>query len=233
MICFKNYKFIFLFVVNCITTYVFSDELNKKAQQDKDFFIIDSIYAKLHDGFSLTVKKQKEFIGSPADATYGEITYRGAKELFADLNLGPNDIFYDLGSGVGKMIVQAYLTTSAKKVVGIELSSLRAQQADKALVAMKKRGLLSSAKQINFIEGDFLKQSLDDATVIYICNTTFSKKLMTNISAKLASLKAGVRVVSYKKLDSCCGADRFKLEKMGRYQTSWNSRGSTVHIYKL
>jgi Histone methylation protein DOT1 len=57
--------------------------------------------------------------------TYGEITYDAAHKLLTELNLNKEDVFYDFRSGVGKMVVQAYLTTPIKKSVDIELSPTR------------------------------------------------------------------------------------------------------------
>jgi hypothetical protein len=195
--------------------------------------IIDTIYADLHKGFSLSVKKQKEFIQNPEDATYGEITHQGAEDLFKYLQLREDDVFYDLGSGVGKLIVQSYLVTPAKKVVGIELSSLRAIQAKKAFKKMLEMDLIHPKKNIDFIEGDFLKQSLNDATVIYICDVSFSDKLMKKISAKISKLNPGIRVISYKNLNTFFKGNKFRLEDTKSYQTSWNKAGSSVHIYRI
>ena len=40
---------------------------------------------------------------------YGEITERGFRELAVYLDLGLEDSFYDLGSGVGKTVAMAWL----------------------------------------------------------------------------------------------------------------------------
>lgn len=43
------------------------------------------------------------FGGTTSDATYGELTDEGAARLFVRIGLGRHDVFYDLGSGDGKV----------------------------------------------------------------------------------------------------------------------------------
>ena len=73
--------------------------------------------------------------GDPS--TYGEVTPAGARTLARALDIDSPDaddvVFMDLGSGVGKLVVQAFLEwPSVRRAVGVELSSSRSAHARRA-----------------------------------------------------------------------------------------------------
>jgi len=56
---------------------------------------------------------------------YGEITPKGFRQLATRLAIGPSDHFADLGSGVGKAVVQAVAEFDVLSSYGIEISTTR------------------------------------------------------------------------------------------------------------
>src|SRR6516162_5521450 len=72
--------------------------------------IIDELYKHIN-GFSISEQERTQVRQKGGNPTYGEITYKGAAELFKKLNLTNNDVLVDLGSGVGKLVVQVALDT--------------------------------------------------------------------------------------------------------------------------
>merc|ERR1719171_2180634 len=67
--------------------------------------------------------------GSHTDSAamgYGEITYAGMEPLYKSLTLGPDDVVYDLGSGL------------AKRVVGLEVGERRHGNAVSAEARLRK-----------------------------------------------------------------------------------------------
>merc|ERR1711871_438345 len=64
--------------------------------------------------------------GSSLSASvYGEMLAEGIEMVLAQLQLGPTDVFYDLGSGVGKFSMQIALRSRVGMVRGIEFSKTR------------------------------------------------------------------------------------------------------------
>ncbi|EGZ11491.1 hypothetical protein PHYSODRAFT_515885 [Phytophthora sojae] len=51
----------------------------------------------------------------------GETTFAGVKSVVDHLRLTPADVFVDIGSGIGNVVVQVALEASAKVCVGIEV----------------------------------------------------------------------------------------------------------------
>src|SRR5439155_20512477 len=94
------------------------------------------------------------------------------------------DVVYDLGSGDGRIVIQAARKYGARGV-GIELDP---ELNKKAMKNAQKAGV---ADKVSFVRADFFKTDLSDATVV----TLF---LSPNINARLESklrreLKAGAR----------------------------------------
>jgi cyclopropane fatty-acyl-phospholipid synthase-like methyltransferase len=103
--------------------------------------------------------------------------------------VGPADVVYDLGSGDGRIVIQAARKYGAR-AVGIELDP---DLNKKALKNAQKAGV---ADKVSFVRADFFKADLSEATVV----TLF---LSPNINARLESklrreLKPGARIVSHR-----------------------------------
>ncbi|MBF0312790.1 MAG: hypothetical protein HQK50_16755 [Oligoflexia bacterium] len=176
-------------------------------------------------------KKIKDLHYNEKNTTYGEITYNGAQKLFQRLNLTEHDVFYDLGSGVGKLVVQAFLTTPVKKAAGIELIASRAQEAQKALEALVQDGVTSKTSRIiMFEEKDILKSQLGDATVLFWSNLTWEKRVINNIMKKILSSKHKMRLASLVQLEA---SPYLVLKETTIVDVTWNRYGSTVYIYEI
>lgn len=141
--------------------------------------------------------------GSPV---YGEILYESCAVLISELKLTENDVFYDLGSGLGKFVTQVYLTSPVKKAWGIEFSENRFARAQSATKNLAKIELASfkfenemrkifgkdalaktKGKKFGFTNADMLKADLSDATVIFTCSTCFGPEFMQKLTDKLAA----------------------------------------------
>merc|ERR1719152_220445 len=61
-----------------------------------------------------------ERVSGPHSATYGEITPRGFSRLATRLQLDRNDHFVDLGSGLGRTVVQAVTEFGVAQSSGVE-----------------------------------------------------------------------------------------------------------------
>ena len=99
------------------------------------------------------------------------------------------DVVYDLGSGDGRIVIQAARKYGARGV-GIELDP------ELNKTAMKKAQKAGVADKVSFVRADFFKTDLSPATVV----TLF---LSPNINARLQpklrrELKPGARIVSHR-----------------------------------
>ena len=115
---------------------------------------------------------------SKYSAVYGEIT-KGATDSIVDefkKHFNSDTVFYDLGCGLGKMVIHIGLKYNVKKSCGIELSSERL----KAALDIKGEFCKDNGN-IEFTHGDFFKLDISDATVIYVDNTAMSSELASDL----------------------------------------------------
>jgi hypothetical protein len=181
-------------------------------------------------GFGISDTDTKTIEAQGCAATYGEITFEGVEKLISLLNLKDSDVFYDLGCGVGKMVIHVYLGTPVKKSVGIELSSERATKAMTIQEKLKQdKSLIEEGRTLAFYKESFLDSNLNDATVIYLASTCFSPDVMKQVTDTLAKLKKGLRVITLKKL---AANDHFKLIDEFILPMTW-SDNTTAYLYEL
>ena len=165
---------------------------------------------------------------------YGEVTTLGARQLFHFMELFQNsnsetsdnyknsngnsniddtrkngNHFIDLGSGNGKLVVQAYLEIpNLNRAEGIELSSARHENAisswseirEEAKVVRNQMKELSSntggdvqedderiiETELNLLQGDLFQMDISTATHIYIASLCFTDEMMDALSAKIS-----------------------------------------------
>ena len=108
--------------------------------------------------------------------------------IFKHAKLNPNKVFYDLGSGTGKTLFYANKNFNSY-AKGIEV-------AIPFYVYSKIKQLISGNKKIQIKFGDFYKNDISDADVVYLygMNNTLHKKLQDKLQKEL---KKGAKVISY------------------------------------
>ena len=130
--------------------------------------------------FKNKTKFDQKVIGSDV---YGEITEKGTdmivnrfKEYF-----NPNTIFYDLGSGLSKMVIHIGMKYNVKESIGIEYSKERHQGA-----LFLKENYAKEYDNIKIYCKSFLNHDLSNATVVYMDNTVYPDDINTKIYEKLS-----------------------------------------------
>ncbi len=101
--------------------------------------------------------------------------------------LKPDDIFYDLGCGDGRVVIRA-VKEGVKKGVCVEINS---SLIERAREAAQKEGV---ADRIEFLNEDFFRVHLEDATVVYMyLLTSVNRALKPKLESELRN---GARVVT-------------------------------------
>jgi cyclopropane fatty-acyl-phospholipid synthase-like methyltransferase len=99
------------------------------------------------------------------------------------------DVVYDLGSGDGRIVIEAARMYGARGV-GIELDPELIKRATKNA---RKAGV---SDKVSFVRADFFKTDLSDATVVTLF---LSPNINARLQAKLQrELKPGARIVSHR-----------------------------------
>ena len=110
------------------------------------------------------------------------------KQMLDIAEVGPDDIVYDLGSGDGRIVIDAVKKYNAK-AVGLE--------ADPSRVFWSRLVITLSGigKRAKIVWGNFFNQNINEATVVTLfLSDTANQKLKSKF---LEELKPGTRIVSY------------------------------------
>lgn len=143
--------------------------------------------------------------------TYGEMLPEGIDMLINALRFRKTDVFYDLGSGTGRICLQVYLTKHIR-CTGIEYVIKRHKEAQRSYK------LLGSPAELNFIRGDFLRKSWNDATHIYMCNLCYSDKMTEKILEKTKECPNLRTIIAIKNFEH----PNFILKKTLNVKSSWS-----------
>ena len=125
---------------------------------------------------------------APLGAGWEPTSRKRVRRMLEMSGAGPSDVVYDLGSGDGRVVVEAARTYHAK-AVGVEADPLR------VLFSRLIVSLLHLKGQVRVIWGNFFHVNLSEATIVTLflsqgANRKLEPKLM-------AELKPGTRVVSH------------------------------------
>ncbi|CAH0489513.1 unnamed protein product [Peronospora farinosa] len=180
--------------------------------------------------------------------TYGEVSVESvATTILPLLDLGENDVFFDLGCGTGKILVQAVLQTPCKRATGIELMQNRVLEGHKALKRLQERDIaILRDKQIKIFRGDIFvppeQARLMDATVVFINNVMFGPALMLKVMELLKDMSKLRCVITLRKICErhgdvkCTRAGNFCIEYVhppieAEIDVSWADKTS-VYLYE-
>jgi len=107
------------------------------------------------------IKDENEIDSEDEKLVYGEITKKGVQDLAKEIKEF-SGVFYDLGSGNGKLLLHLSLISNFNKYLGVEISPVRCQYALKIKNLIKKNN-------VDFINDDFSNVNYSDANFIF-CN---------------------------------------------------------------
>lgn len=171
---------------------------------------LNSIYAKLAKTNSINYPKN-----------YGEFLFPGLAKLFSELNLTKEDVFLDLGSGLGKGVVQAFLHTEVGEARGIELNEAMHQVATRASYQIQQDlPQFFENRKLTFIQGDFLKIPFEGVTVALVNATCFSQSLLHSLGNRINQTSSIHTVLSTRPIPTLT---QLIFKKVIYLECSWDS----------
>lgn len=193
----------------------------------------DQLFADVA-GYSLSAAG-KAVINREADPalTYGECTPEAVAQMLSLTEAREGDVFYDLGSGTGKMVVYAAFLAPLKKSVGIEL--LPELHTAAQMVGEQYRTEIQPQMEdarrkteLCFQLGDIFEADLSDATIIVShCCTCFDDALMQRLSDKLESCNPGTRIIT---VTRGLSSPAFEPTSVAACQMGWGQ--ATLNVYR-
>jgi len=186
--------------------------------------------------------------GGGSSATYGELSPAGLHHLFRwcralGVNAGSEDEFIDLGSGFGKLVLQAFVMEGVGASIGVEVVPERhgaaAAAANRMAVDLGTDAALSeSALQIDsggqrlkLVHGDMFESSLASSTLVFACSTAFPIWMIARLTTKLQQdLTVGAVFWTLKQLR--VPHRGIVLIDVIEVMASWSARSTmSVHVY--
>lgn len=171
-----------------------------------------------------------EKVGGKLSATYGEITPRGFSTLAARMALAREDVYCDLGSGLGRTVMQAAREHGCRKSVGVELSSTRHNA---ALRLLDHERPAAFADRCELVQGDIADPTLwpptTDAplagvTCVYVASLLFNDELMRRLADRIEDCDTIRVVATLKRWQPESGGLHGFTEAAPEYcETSWTA----------
>jgi SAM-dependent methyltransferase len=169
-------------------------------------------------GFNIDTQEYESLKQKKGDPLYGEITFEGVQKMVDELKLTQNDVFCDLGCGVGKTCVQVLLTTPVKKCIGVELSPTRIAHAQTVREKLKESKKINRKKQLIFLHDDIGRVDVREGTVFYIC--CYDAHVVQSAVANITRIPHPFRMLSL----ICVDHPALTLIKKMEVPMSWSSQ---------
>tara|TARA_B110000908_G_scaffold127389_1_gene149498 strand:+ start:90 stop:731 length:642 start_codon:yes stop_codon:yes gene_type:complete len=170
---------------------------SKRISLKKNLSYFNSLYQNI-DGYLVSHEARGE--EHQTSLTYGEVDFYSFSVLLALAKPSINDVFVDLGSGVGKACMTAALAFNLKHCRGIEIVPALHQQA----MNVYEQCTDEVRQQLNFVCGDYLTHSFSDANIVYLNATALFGEQWLAIEERLTMhLSIHTRIlISSKSLNS-------------------------------
>ncbi|ULT85142.1 hypothetical protein L3Y34_013692 [Caenorhabditis briggsae] len=144
-----------------------------------------------------------------SSGTYGETNIETLQKILDLLGVKEDDVFMDLGSGIGQLVTFAAAYTNIAHVRGIELQQVPAGFADENVRQFKKlmRHFGEKPRPFELKLGDFNTEEIETflkekATIIFCNNLAFDPDLMIKLRAILQFCNNGTKIVVTQKLET-------------------------------
>ncbi len=164
-------------------------------------------------------KKSKSQATTMAE-TSGEILYTSMSQLIPLMKIKDDDVVVDLGSGMGQVVLQLFLLTNAKEIIGIEIIPSQYELALLALSRCRKDlPALFADRQVTFLQGSFFYVPFTQANVIFLNSVCFTQEMLLKLVVLLNTMTNLRMVLSTRPLYGL----KLRLKKITKIECSWDS----------
>lgn len=120
----------------------------------------------------------------PKDAVsdlYGTITPAGVRAVMGRLDIRGSDVFTDLGSGIGNIVLQWYSSSPVRKARGIEFVKSRHAKGLQAVRDFEAKFGRDSRRELLLVNGDMTAEDYSDSTIIFANSVAFYPNLVQSM----------------------------------------------------
>jgi hypothetical protein len=161
-----------------------------------------------------------------SNLSYGEITKKGVQTIIEKISkykdIKESDVFVDIGSGCGKLVLQMAVKTNFRNLVGIEIVDIRNKYAKSILEQITP--IDDKDKKVFFINKDVKEFDLSICKIVFINNVLFESNLNNLIYDRLPD---GCHIISMVPFNKCKFLkDTFDVE------VSWSEKNKVYYYIK-
>ena len=177
------------------------------------------------------VKYVNSVAGGQKAVNYGEVLPTSWLKVLEAVDLSADDVFVDLGSGRGFLVMLTHLHCRIKRSIGVELSRERHAMALRALEALKSSRRAKDAPGLAFVNEDIRSCDLSDATFVFLMNQDMPHRLIADVWRRLLQLEQPLTVATlHPPKDVNLGG--LMPQQTLRLPQTWNA-AVDLHIYRL
>lgn len=135
---------------------------------------------------------------------YGETSFELVCQMIDQIEISPDDVFIDLGSGVGQVVLQMAGALQLKSCLGIERAEVPSQYAIEMDLTFRRwmRWFGKKYNDYELVKGDFLadehREKINSATIVFVNNFAFGPNVDHQLKERFADLRDGAKIVSSK-----------------------------------
>lgn len=178
------------------------------------------------DGYALADAAKRAFPSQEWESlTYGELPLTSLLKLVEHAKPRSGEIFVDLGSGTGRLVMAAALLWPFAKSVGVEKMHALMQASKKA----EKQVTMPFQGEVRWMLHDIEKADWLDGDIVLCHATCFDMPMMERIAAKAKGLKRGARMLV---LGQTLPPDTLRLVDNMPYRTSWYREGMAYYYVR-
>jgi SAM-dependent methyltransferase len=190
-----------------IKPYLVITNLRRRFHKTNNFKTLDQLLESLYsetNSHRISTNDRDQLNLKSDELTYGEIVFLSFMDILARLNIKPQEIFYDLGSGSGKAMLVAALNYDFAKARGIELLPGLITLANKKLAECRNliqwhdKNLADVYQRridkIEFVQANIFDVDISDATLVFINATCFTQDSWDKVLKKFTQLPPGARI---------------------------------------
>lgn len=124
--------------------------------------------------------------------------------ILDQIEISSDDVFIDLGSGVGQVVLQVAGAFPLKVCLGIECAKVPSQYAVNMDAKFRRymRWFGKKNSEYELINGNFLadehSEKIKSATIVFVNNVAFGPDIDEQLKQRFANLPDGVKIISSK-----------------------------------
>ncbi len=197
--------------------------------------LFNFLYSDIN-GYSLSHKAReahddKEII---KELLYGEVPFAVWREIVEKTNPKKDGVFFDLGSGTGRVVMESHIVFDFKKSIGVELLKGlhdKACEVKDKFDKFVKPKILNQLKdrELQFVNANIFEVDLQEADLIFMNHPFKDRELFEKLEEKfLKELKPQTKIVTtIRSLNNRA----FKDLGSKKYEFSWGE--STIYFHEV